>query len=85
MTTVVDVVRLHPATLDNAYAVAEIQAKIRRSAKRSPTRPRVIRSSTIQVYPDLWRTAWSLCDGDVARIQIVSDTEVIVHNSPFSH
>jgi hypothetical protein len=51
-------------------------------ARKTPVRDR--RNGEVysmQVHPRVWQTAVDLADGDWRRIEIVSETEVVVCNS----
>ncbi|MEO7905147.1 MAG: hypothetical protein ABIR91_05145 [Candidatus Saccharimonadales bacterium] len=40
--------------------------------------------ATLQVSADVWQKALELSEGDARRIQIISTTEVVVHNHPYA-
>lgn len=63
------------------------------SGKAHPRKPRtqgrislvaLVNSETviITVDPRVWKAALQLAEGNARRIQIVSETEVIIHDSP---
>ena len=69
---------LHESTVKQADT---IKAKRRRTvAIRQATKHQRVNSrlTIIKVHPAVWRMAMKLADGNIKRIQVISDTECIV-------
>lgn len=72
MAQVIDVVSLHPETVSNYQD--HVRVKIRSRGNRGT------RMATMRVNPQVWETAKRLCGGDLKRLDIRSETCVIVRN-----
>lgn len=61
-------------------------AKHIENAKRKPRRPAkkstISRVQALKVHPDVWKVAIDIAKDTPSRIQIISETEVIVWNTP---
>lgn len=73
MTDLYATARLHPHTVTNAH----LHLKKRLGSLKISSR-----CVTIKVDPRVWAVARKLSEGNPRRIEVVSATEVIVHNNP---
>lgn len=66
---------VHETTVKRAHELARLakKRKGRGEAKNS-------RVQSVVIDPRVWQTAMELANGDVTRIQVISETEVLVVN-----
>ena len=69
-------VRVHPTTVTK-FSEGTVGRLVRRPSR---DRRRGEMDAFI-VHPFVWKTALGLCSGEVGRIEVISDKEVIVHNN----
>lgn len=67
---------IHPATVTE-FSEGQHRPRERRSSSR---RQLAITSRQVTVHPLVWKTALQRCAGDSLRIEVVSRTEVRIHN-----
>ena len=72
---------LAPRTVQ-AVSTSVIQAPTRRPRRPVRTTAPAGAVDVVRIAPEVWATALDLADGDVARIEIISETAVRVHNGP---
>lgn len=70
---------VHPQTL-TAYSEGRI-APLRPRPRRSAGTEHTTLDTYIKVHPQVWRIALDLSDNEPWRIEILSETEVMVHNN----
>jgi hypothetical protein len=70
---------VHPATVTE---YSEGGHRRGRRAELGKRRPYSTTAETIQVHPEVWKIALARCAGDPRRIEVISATEVEIHNDP---
>ena len=70
-------------TVRPTFALHRDAAGVRRRARAAgpPCGP----VSSVRVDPRVWSVAMGLCGGDLLRLEVISSTEVGVHNHRFTH
>ena len=74
------VARVHPKTV-TALSKGEVREKKRRRAKESGRSSRVHQRNVLDdVAPAARETVRRLADGDLSRVEVLSASEVLIHN-----
>lgn len=72
--------RLHESTVKKVAAAApRRKRKVSGKGTPAPSNGPVVHTT---VQPEVWTTALGLADGCRARLQVISETEVLVLNNP---
>jgi hypothetical protein len=79
MTTVQNTATLAEKTVQKVAAGTVKPPKKRKSGS---SKTRATEGRRITVNPDVWSTALTLSGGAVTRIEVRTETEVVVHNNP---
>lgn len=69
--------RVHPKTVTDH---SKKGAKVATKKKRRPITPKSSKVQSMTVYPPVWKKAMQLAKNDRSRIEVISETDVIVHN-----
>lgn len=78
MTRVRERATVHPATVTK---VSRGTVQRRKRARQVPVQ-RAPRLTRADVHPEVWATALGLAGGRASHLEVVSPTEVLVHNQP---